>query len=72
MDQAYIGATLELFARFKLQIITATPLERCEYIAPHVRTTLVLTGVSNGVDILRLEDYRNAHVLPLSTVETPA
>ncbi len=72
MDQAYIEATLELFARFKLQIITATPLERCEYIAPHVRTTLVLTGVSNGVDILRLDDYRNTHVPLLSPAETPA
>lgn len=72
MDQAYIGATLELFARFQLQIITATPLERCEYIAPHVRTTLVLTGVGNGVDILRLDDYRNAHIPSLALAEPTA
>lgn len=30
MDQDRIGATLELFQHFNLQIVTATPLERCE------------------------------------------
>lgn len=64
MDQSYIGATLDMFHQFGLQIITATPLERCEYIAPKVRTSLVLTAVRDSVDLLKLDDYRNLHVAP--------
>ena len=56
MDQDRIGATLDLFQHFKLQIITATPLERCEYLVPKMCTSLVLTGVADQVLI---EPYRN-------------
>jgi uncharacterized protein YPO0396 len=56
MDQDRIGATLELFQSFKLQIITATPLERCEYLVPKMCTSLVLTGIGGQVLI---EPYRN-------------
>ncbi len=59
MDQNYIGATLEMFHKFGLQIVTATPLERCEYIAPKVRTSLVLTAVRDSVDLVSYSDYRN-------------
>ena len=41
---------------FGLQIITATPLERCEYIVPKLCTSLVLTRVGDRVLI---EPYRN-------------
>lgn len=56
MDQDRIGATLDLFRSYGLQVITATPLERCEYLAPKMCTSLVLTGVGDGVLI---EEYRN-------------
>lgn len=56
MDQARIGATLELFQDFNLQIVTATPLERCEYLVPKICTSLVLTSVGEHVLI---EPYRN-------------
>ncbi|HEY0734838.1 MAG TPA: SbcC/MukB-like Walker B domain-containing protein [Herpetosiphonaceae bacterium] len=56
MDQDRIGATLDLFQSFKLQIITATPLERCEYLVPKMCTSLVLTGIGDRVWI---EHYRN-------------
>lgn len=56
MDQERIGATLELFNEFKLQIITATPLERCEYLVPKMCTNLVLTSIRDTVVI---EPYRN-------------
>jgi uncharacterized protein YPO0396 len=56
MDQERIGATLDLFQHFNLQIITATPLERCEYLVPKLCTSLVLTTVRDSVLI---EPYRN-------------
>jgi uncharacterized protein YPO0396 len=56
MDQDRIGATLELLQSFGLQIITATPLERCEYLVPHICTNLVLTAVG---DTVLVEPYRN-------------
>lgn len=56
MDQDRIGATLELLQNFGLQIITATPLERCEYLVPYVCTSLVLTVVR---DMVVIEPYRN-------------
>lgn len=56
MDQDRIGATLDLFQQFGLQIITATPLERCEYLVPKMCTSLVLSAVDDGVWI---EPYRN-------------
>lgn len=56
MDQDRIGATLDLFHKFDLQIITATPLERCEYLAPKICTSLVLTAVR---DTVHIEPYRN-------------
>ncbi len=56
MDQDRIGATLDLFQQFGLQIITATPLERCEYLVPKICTSLVLSTIGDGVWI---EPYRN-------------
>ncbi|WP_129630679.1 ATP-binding protein [Candidatus Oscillochloris fontis] len=56
MDQDRIGATLDLFQQFGLQIITATPLERCEYLVPKICTSLVLSAVDDGVWV---EPYRN-------------
>lgn len=56
MDQDRIGSTLELFQHFKLQVVTATPLERCEYLVPKMCTNLVLTGAG---DIVLIEPYRN-------------
>jgi uncharacterized protein YPO0396 len=56
MDQDRIGATLELFQDFDLQIVTATPLERCEYLVPKICTSLVLTSVGDHVLV---EPYRN-------------
>jgi uncharacterized protein YPO0396 len=56
MDQDRIGATLELFQHFGLQIITATPLERCEYLVPKMCTNLVLTAIG---DTVWVEPYRN-------------
>jgi len=56
MDQDRIGATLDLFQQFGLQVITATPLERCEYLVPKMCTSLVLTGVG---DTVLVEPYRN-------------
>jgi uncharacterized protein YPO0396 len=56
MDQDRIGATLDLFRSYGLQVITATPLERCEYLAPKMCTSLVLTGVGDSVLV---EEYRN-------------
>jgi uncharacterized protein YPO0396 len=56
MDQDRIGATLDLLHSYGLQIITATPLERCEYLVPKMCTSLVLTAV--GDDVL-IEEYRN-------------
>jgi len=56
MDQQHIGSTLDLFQKFNLQVITATPLERCEYLVPKMCTSLVLTAVSDSVLV---EPYRN-------------
>lgn len=56
MDQDRIGATLDLLHSYGLQVITATPLERCEYLVPKMCTSLVLTAVGDGVLI---EEYRN-------------
>src|SRR5215470_8774071 len=56
MDQQHIGSTLDLFQKFNLQVITATPLERCEYLVPKICTSLVLTAVGDSVLI---EPYRN-------------
>ncbi|WP_165774642.1 ATP-binding protein [Candidatus Viridilinea mediisalina] len=56
MDQDRIGATLDLFQQFGLQIVTATPLERCEYLVPKICTSMVLSAVGDGVWV---EPYRN-------------
>lgn len=56
MDQSRIGATLDLFLAYGLQVVTATPLERCEYLVPKMCTNLVLTAA--GSDVL-IEAYRN-------------
>ncbi len=57
MDQHRIAMVLDLFHRFGLQVITATPLERCEYLAPRMCTSLVLTAISD--ERVMIEDYRN-------------
>ncbi len=57
MDQHRIAMVLDLFHRFGLQVITATPLERCEYLAPKMCTSLVLTAI--GDEQVMIEDYRN-------------
>jgi uncharacterized protein YPO0396 len=56
MDQQHIGSTLDLFQKFNLQVITATPLERCEYLVPKMCTSLVLTAAGDSVLV---EPYRN-------------
>jgi len=56
MDQNRIEGTLDMLQRFGLQIVTATPLERCEYLVPKICTNLVLTRVGEEVHI---EEYGN-------------
>jgi uncharacterized protein YPO0396 len=56
MDQNRIGTTLDMFLRYGLQVVTATPLERCEYLVPKMCTNLVLTTIGENVLI---EEYRN-------------
>jgi uncharacterized protein YPO0396 len=56
MDQDRIAATVDVFHSFGLQVITATPLERCEYLAPRMQTSLVLTAVG---DCVHVEPYAN-------------
>ncbi|MBV9708838.1 MAG: hypothetical protein JO125_15685, partial [Chloroflexi bacterium] len=56
MDQSRIGATLDMFLQYGLQVVTATPLERCEYLVPKMCTNLVLTVAGENVLI---EEYRN-------------
>lgn len=56
MDQDRIAATLDLFSQFQLQVVTATPLERCEYLVPRMCTSLVLTNLG---DTVLIEPYRN-------------
>lgn len=56
MDQDRIAATLDLFNQFQLQVVTATPLERCEYLVPRMCTSLVLTNLG---DTVLVEPYRN-------------
>jgi uncharacterized protein YPO0396 len=63
MDQERIGATLDLFRRFGLQIVAATPLERCEYLVPKMETNFVLTAVGDSVLV---EPYAN-YALALET-----
>lgn len=68
MDQDRIGSTLDLFQKFQLQIITATPLERCEYLVPKICTNLVLTGIGDRVLI---EPYRNYKAQLQQTYDQP-
>ncbi len=56
MDQERISVTLDMFQQFKLQTVTATPLERSEYLVPQMCTNLVVTRVREQVFI---ENYRN-------------
>jgi uncharacterized protein YPO0396 len=56
MDQDRIGVTLDMLQQFGLQIITATPLERCEYLVPKICTNYVLTRVGEEVFI---DEYNN-------------
>jgi hypothetical protein len=58
MDADRIGAILDLFHRFGLQIVTATPLERVEYLAPKMETSLVLTVSEDNRRVL-IDPYRN-------------
>lgn len=57
MDQQRIGATLDLLHSFSLQVVTATPLERCEYLAPKMGTSLVLTATDDHVVVDPYENY---------------
>lgn len=57
MDQDRIGAALELFQRFGLQLVIATPLDRCVYIVPKMQTNLVLSRL--GSHSVHVEHYRN-------------
>jgi uncharacterized protein YPO0396 len=56
MDQDRIGVTLDMLQQFGLQIITATPLERCEYLVPKICTNLVLTRVG---EVVHIDEYSN-------------
>jgi hypothetical protein len=56
MDTDQIGPTLDLFQRLGLQVVAATPLERCDYLVPKLATTAVLTSVGNTTLV---EPYRN-------------
>jgi uncharacterized protein YPO0396 len=52
MDQDRIGAALELFQTFGLQLVIATPLDRSVYIVPKMQTSLVLSKYGrHGVHI---------------------
>ncbi|GCF11977.1 SbcC/MukB-like Walker B domain-containing protein [Dictyobacter arantiisoli] len=56
MDEERIGVTLDLFRQFHLQVITATPLERCEYLVPKMCTSIVVARVGENIV---LDDYHN-------------
>jgi uncharacterized protein YPO0396 len=58
MDQDRIGAALELFQRFGLQLVIATPLDRSVYIVPKMQTNLVLSKV-NGSRGVYIDSYHN-------------
>jgi uncharacterized protein YPO0396 len=60
MDQERTAATLELFHNFGLQVVTATPIERCEYLVPRMKTSLVLTSVGDDVVIEPYKNYQAA------------
>jgi SbcC/RAD50-like, Walker B motif len=56
MDQSRIGVALDMLQQFGLQVVTATPLERCEYLVPKICTNYVLKRV--GEEIL-IDEYSN-------------
>lgn len=60
MDQERIASTLDLFHNFGLQVVTATPIERCEYLVPRMKTSLVLTAVGDDVVIEPYKNYQAA------------
>lgn len=58
MDQDRIGAALELFQAFGLQLVIATPLDRSVYIVPKMQTNLVLSRIgSRGVYVDSYHNY---------------
>jgi uncharacterized protein YPO0396 len=58
MDQDRIGAALELFQAFGLQLVIATPLDRSVYIVPKMQTNLVLSRIgSRGVHVDSYHNY---------------
>ena len=57
MDQDRIGVALDMLQQFGLQIITATPLERSEYLVPKICTNLVLTRVRDQITIDEYSNY---------------
>ena len=60
MDQRNIDSTLDVFRQFELQIVTATPPERCLYLGPRMETSLVLTLQSDTVLVEPLRRYLDA------------
>ncbi len=57
MDQSRIGVTLDMLQQFGLQVVTATPLERCEYLVPKICTNYVLKRVSEEILIDEYSNY---------------
>jgi len=60
MDQRNIDSTLDVFRQFGLQIVTATPPERCLYLGPRMDTSLVLTLHKDTVLVEPLRRYLDA------------
>jgi uncharacterized protein YPO0396 len=57
MDQRYIESALEIFRRFNLQIIVATPPDRTPYLGPKMHTSLALVLQDDIVRIETLQRY---------------
>ena len=57
MDQRYIESALEIFRRFNLQIIVATPPDRCPYLGPKMHTSFALVLQDDVVRIETLQRY---------------
>ncbi len=55
MDQGRSTAAMDIFQRFGLQVITASPLNHASDIVPHVATTYVITSINSHAIV---EPYR--------------
>lgn len=51
MDRQNTASALEMMRRYQLQVVTATPAERYEVIAPHMQTCLYLGRVGEQVTL---------------------